>query len=371
MWKWKCLEDYDEYHLPGNVKPYGYNSDFDMKIEALRHVHTRTLSHELDWDPDLEGANGAAAEPSEVMAASPGEPSASYIAATRGSSSSSSFTKTAGRMTYSMSNDVDAVNAARAVETAYDPVAQHMAARGPEPDAAADITLPKRSRAASYMSITGTGKARRISYNHTVDPSYEEYVRGQTQQKGKARASRASSFTSSVGTSATPPTTAPASRVTSDSAAVDKTTAAYRLSLKLKNDVDGAVGAGFGWGAATRTSIDSVSGGAPSNPRKSVRDSLSRAPSNASDHGTMGNVSDCSEDEEEEDEEDLRSRRRENVDQASRALLGGGADEDVGHPEMLRPGRPKSAVIEFVVTPPPKSPGKSSRLTWGGAYSSS
>lgn len=391
-WKWKRLAEYDDYHLPGNVKPFGYKSD--LKGRGI-HSHTRVLSDDLDWDPDLEYGNTVevtSVSSPALMAPSPGEPSASYTAAAAATTTTttrergSSFTKLAGRMHFSLTNDVDETNASaqrsRATaptETAYDPVSQQMAAA--EDPAEPEIVLPKRPRAASYISITGTGSDRRASYNHTRDTSYEEYVR---QQKGKWRNSQQrlsqgseASFSSSSGGAAettTPPTTAPASRTPSDSAA------AYRLSLNFKNEVDDALSAEFGWGSASRSSsMDSemasgqppaiaVSGGAVSNA-KNVRDSLGRAPSDGSERVAVEAVSETSE----EGADDDVKRTRENRDEASRALLGGNRRDDVDHPELLRPGRPKSEAIAFVVTPPPKSPtlGASSRLTWGSAYSRS
>lgn len=374
------MAEYDDYHLPGNVKPFGFKSDLE---ERRNNSHARVLSDDLDWDPDLEYGNNVeivSGSSPALMAPSPGEPTPSFTAATR--ERGSSFTKVAGRMSFSMTNNVDEANdnAQRSrsatasslitSETAYDPVAQQMAER-PE----TEITIPKRPRAASYISITGTGADRRASYNHTRDTSYEDYIR---QQKDKRRASKrlsqgseSSSSNSSPGAS-TPPTTASASRVASDSAA------AYRLSLNLKSEVDDALGSEFGWGSTSRSSsMDSdmasgqppaiaVSGGAVKTP-KNVRDSLGRAPSNVSERGAFEAVSETADDNEDDDME----RRRENRDEASRALLGGTAETSVEHPELLRPGRPKSEAIAFVVTPPPKSPelGASSRMTWGSAYS--
>lgn len=379
------MAEYDDYHLPGNVKPFGFKSD--LKDRRFNNTHSRVLSEDLDWDADLEYGNNVdiiSESSPALMAPSPGEPSQAYAAASR--ESVSSFTKLTGHLNFSMTNNVDEVNAIAqrsrsgtasslmASETAYDPVSQQMA-ETPE----ADITDPKRARAASYISVTGAGSDRRVSYNHTRDTSYEEYLQ---QQKHKRRTSQRlsqgsnSSFSSSLSSagSSTPPTTVPASRVPSDSAA------AYRLSLNLKNEVDDALSAQFGWGTASRSSsMDSemasgqppaiaVSGGAVKQP-KSVRDSLVRAPSDGSEMGMFENVSDAPEDNNADDDMD---RKRENRDDATRALLGGNEKRDhVEHPELLRPGRPKSEAIAFVVTPPPKSPepGAGSRMTWGSAYS--
>ncbi|KAJ4387876.1 hypothetical protein N0V93_008479 [Gnomoniopsis smithogilvyi] len=399
-WKWRRLAEYDDYHLPGNVKPFGFKSD--LKDRGLRS-HSRVLSEDLDWDPDLEFGNTVeiVSESSPaLMAPSPGEPSHPYTAAIR--DSVSSFTKLAGRMNFSLTNDVDAANTSAAQrsragtasslmasETAYDPVAQQMA----DPDAS-EIAVTKRPRAASYISVTGSGADRRISYNHTRDTSYEEYVR---EQKDKRRISQhisqgsdsnISSSTSSAGSS-TPPTTVPASHVTSDSsssssAAAAAAAAAYRLSLNLKSEVDDALSAQFGWGSVSRSSsMDSemasgqppaiAVGGGAVKPPKNVRDSLGRAPSDGSEKVTFEHTSESSEDngaEEEEEDDDHSQRTKENRDEAARALLGGDQGKEVEHPDLLRPGRPKSEAIAFVVTPPPKSPelGASSRMTWGSAY---
>lgn len=410
-WKWKRLAEYDDYHLPGNVKPFGFKSD--LKGGRGINGHSRVLSEDLDWDPDVEYGNTVeivGASSPALMAPSPGEPSHSYMAAAR--ESVSSFTKLAGRMNFSLTNDVDETNtnanarsrsgtasSLMATETAYDPVAQRMAdpANANNNNNDSEITVAKRPRAASYISITGTGSDRRISYNHTRDTSYEEYIR---EQKDKKRASQhisqvsvtsitSTSSSSADGSSATtPPTTVPASRVASDSTA--SAAAMYRLSLNLKNEVDDALSAQFGWGTTSRSSsMDSemasgqppaiaVSGGAVKQP-KSVRDSLVRAPSDGSEQGLVENTSSPPESPSKEENSDVAAAAakttKENRDEASRALLGVATDQEdisnIDHPELLRPGRPKSEAIAFVVTPPPKSPelgGASSRLTWGSAY---
>lgn len=411
-WKWKRLAEYDDYHLPGNVKPFGFKSD--LKGGRGINGHSRVLSEDLDWDPDVEYGNTVeivGASSPALMAPSPGEPSHSYMAAAR--ESVSSFTKLAGRMNFSLTNDVDETNtnanarsrsgtasSLMATETAYDPVAQRMAdpANANNNNNDSEITVAKRPRAASYISITGTGSDRRISYNHTRDTSYEEYVR---EQKDKKRASQhisqvsVTSITSTSSSSAdgssttTPPTTVPASRVTSDSTA--SAAAMYRLSLNLKNEVDDALSAQFGWGTTSRSSsMDSemasgqppaiaVSGGAVKQP-KSVRDSLVRAPSDGSEQGLVENTSSPPESPSEEENSAVAAAAaakttKENRDEASRALLGVATGQEdisnIDHPDLLRPGRPKSEAIAFVVTPPPKSPelgGASSRLTWGSAY---
>lgn len=412
-WKWKRLAEYDDYHLPGNVKPFGFKSD--LKGGRGVNGHSRVLSEDLDWDPDVEYGNSVevvGASSPALMAPSPGEPSHSYMAAAR--ESVSSFTKLAGRMNFSLTNDVDEANtnahqrnrsgtassALIATETAYDPVAQQMA----DPTNAnsdnnndSEITVAKRPRAASYISITGTGSDRRVSYNHTRDTSYEEYVR---EQKDKKRASQhisqvsvtsvTSTSSSSNGSSNTPPTTVPSSRVASDSTASAASAAAmYRLSLNLKNEVDDALSAQFGWGTTSRSSsMDSemasgqppaiaVSGGAVKQP-KSVRDSLVRAPSDGSEQGLVETTSPDSPSEEDNEVAAAAAARttEENRDEASKALLGVATSQEdnshtLQHPDLLRPGRPKSEAIAFVVTPPPKSPelgAASSRMTWGSAY---
>lgn len=316
--------------------------------------------------------SGAAAEPSRgVMAPSPGEttPMTPGFARTAGT----------GRMDFSLTSDVDATNNAAAgagrsradtasslmaVDTAYDP-------------AAATIAVPQRP----------------ASYNHARDPAFDEYVRQQQQQHKQRPSQRASSgssasWSSGAGSSpresvVSPPGTSPAeSRVRSGSGsgsgagADDSAAALYRLSLNLKSDVDDALGAEFGWGLSRTSSQDSVmAGGQPPAiavgggvvaGARSVRDSLGRAPSDGSERGALGSVR---EDEDDDDEDvDEGDRRRRNLDDASRALLGESRGDGRSHPELLRPGRPKSE-IEFVITPPPKSPGANSRSTWGNAYS--
>ncbi|CAN8104867.1 unnamed protein product [Discula destructiva] len=300
------------------------------------------------------------------MAPSPGEPPADYTEATR--ERGSSFTRIAGRMNFSMSNNVDEINANAqqshsdtaspplVAETAYDPVAQQMA-QITEPE----ITLPKRPRPTSFICITGTGSDRRASYNHTRDTSYEEYVR---EQKEKQRVVQRSSqglsigLNSSIGADSAPATTSSsASPEPSDSAA------AYRLSLNLKNEVDDAMGTGFGWGAGSRSSsMDSVMaggqrpaiavGGGVASTTKHVRDSLGRAPSDGSEAASFGSVPRSSTADGAEAGVD---ERKQGLIEASRALLGEAVDDHIDHPESLRPGKAKSTAIAFVVTPPPSS----------------
>lgn len=372
-WKWKRLAQYDEYHHPGNVKPFGFNAE--LKHKKGFSSHTLMLSDDLDWDPDLDMGNNVeivsgGASP-RIMAPSPGETTPMTPGFAKG---------TTGRMNFSMTSDVDAVNAeagagrARAdtasslmaLDTAYDPAAA----------AAASIAVPQRP----------------VSYSHVRDPAFDDYVRQQKhhQRRASQRISSGSSasWTSNTSSSAgrdsagSPPATSTAgsSRVPSGSASASAT-ALYRLSLNLKSDVDDALGAEFGWGAASRSSSqDSIMaggdppaiavGGGVVTSAKNVRDSLGRAPSDGSERGALGSVrenGEVEEDEEEEEGVEDGDRRRRNLDDASRALLGEGR-EDGGHPDLLRPGRPKSE-IEFVITPPPRSPGPNSRSTWGSAYS--
>lgn len=435
-WKWKRLAQYDEYHHPGNVKPFGFHAD--LKPHKGGSGHTRILSDDLDWDPDLESGHGVeiVSSSSYPMAPTPGETTPAPTPThgrERGGSASSSFSRLAGRMNFSLTHDVDAANAQAsatgrrsrassllALDTAYDPAASRQQL---DHEAGDVITLPKRP--ASYVSITGTGADRRASYNHTRDPAFDEFVRSRAASNAsntnnndnttttsrhvstESSASHASSSHSSTSsTSSTTSTTispprggdssgpAPAAPTASSAAAL------YRLSLNLKSDVDDALGAAFGWGSSTKASAGgspsrsssqsstsilaagdppaiAVGGGAVQGVR-SVRDSLGRAPSDGSERAALGNVPDEDvEDEEEEEEadedEDARRRRLQNVDEASRALLGESLREeedrgDNAHPELLRPGRPKSEMIEFVITPPPSSPRPGVRSTWGNAY---
>lgn len=332
------------------------------------------LSDDLDWDPDLEMGNNVEIVGSSslgIMAPTAQEPTPT----------SDSFTKTAGRMNFSLTNDVDAANATAsanrgradtasslmALDTAYDPAAGRADESG--------IQMPKKP--ASYISVTGSGTDRRVTYNHTRDTSFDEYVRQQghgrraSQRMSQGSNSSYTSSTSSRNSLGSPATTTAASRVPSGS-----TAAAYRLSLNLKNDVDDALETEFGWGTMSRTSSQdsqmvageppaiAVGGGAV---RKSIRDSMGRAPSDGSERGTLGSMAGSSDDD--NDRDDAGDRKERNVDQASRALLGEEREDDHGHPDLLRPGRPKSEMIEFVITPPPKSPmTPNPRSTWGSSY---
>lgn len=357
-WEWKRLAQYDDYHLPGNVKPFGYKSDLNQN--AFRH--SRGISDDLDWD--LEVGNTVEISSPCIMAVSPGEPSPD-LPRPRGSS----FTKLAGKMNFSLTNDVEAANsnanhsrsgsgtALMSVDTAYDPAAAQVSH--------SEVNVQKRPRAASYISITGTGNDRRASYNHTRDTAFDEYV---AQNKDKQRADQrvsTGSYTSHGSSSST------SSR--HSMAAANP----YRVSLglSLKNDLDDAMGAEFGWGSRSRSSTQNsemASGQAPATAvtggtvqgAKNVRDSLGRAPSGGSERAAIGNIPD----EEEEGAGDDEGRRQRNVDEASKALLGEAArDEEASHPASLRPHRP----ISVVITPPPRSPTgeRNMRMTWGSTYS--
>lgn len=383
-WKLRRLAEYDEYHHPINVKPFGFNSDLKHAHHPTGSTssHARVLSDDLDWDPELEMGNTV-----EITStpASPGTPGAT-ASRTRGSS----FTRLAGRMNFSLTGDADAVNDEAAARRARASSAASLMAQDTSYDPAA--TLPRRP--ASYVSVTGSGSDRRASYNHTRDSAFDEYVLRQKEDRRDRSGSSASRVSSSSGRegsdgSSSPPATTTTSTTTTTSRARAESAAAYRLSLNLKNDVDDALSAEFGWGSVSRSSSqDSVmAGGQPAaiavgggvvTSAKSVRDSLGRAPSDGSERGALGSVNESGDDEEEEEEDQDEGHssgddwRRRNVDEASRALLGEGSREDGrAHPELLRPGRPKSE-IEFVITPPPKSPspGPNVRSTWGNAYAS-
>lgn len=252
------------------------------------------------------------------------------------------------------------------------------------PNEAADLVIPKRP--VSYISVTGTGLDRRASYNHTRDTAFEEYVK-----QHRARMSQGSIASNSGGRSSSAPLTR--SRAQSN---VERTSSAQQQVQKFKNDVDDALGQAFGWGKGSRSSsLDSVMaggeppaiavGGGAVPPAKSVRNSLGRAPSDGSERGAVGSMPEEGGDDDNKDDdsqegvdEDTRQR---NVSEASRALLGGGGDdEDIrAIPESLRPAcggitRPRalSETIEFIVTPPPATPteeeDKRLRKTWGAAY---
>lgn len=290
------------------------------------------------------------------FAPSPAAPSSPEQTETSTRDRGSSFTKLAGKMNFSLTNDVDGANSNRNrsrsnsaavlmnVDTSYDPASNQESA---------DIAVPKRP--ASYISITGTGSGRQASYNHTRDTAFDEYVAHKKENRtSQASNSNSTSSRHSVG-SVNP----------------------YRVSLglSLKNDLDDALGAEFGWGGRSRSSSQdsemasgqppaiAVAGGSVQSA-KNIRDSLGRAPSDGSERAAIGTVAE----EEEEDEGSDEHRRQKNVDEASRALLGESSDE-TSHPASLQPHRP----ISVVITPPPKSPTSSHnpRMTWGSAYNRS
>lgn len=356
-WKWKRLAQYDDYHHPGNVKPFGFNSDLKHKAFS----HSRGISDDLDWDMEMgntvEISSPGIMAPSTPGAPSPGQPNLSAAGDDNDSNGQRSRSNSAAAL----------MN----VDTAYDP------ARAVSP------------RPASYVSVTGTGRDRRVSYNHTRDTAFDEYVAAQQSQhqhqhqpdKDAKRTRRASQRLSS-GSDAS--CASAASSASSRHSLAGASQYRVSLGLSLKNDLDDALSAEFGWGHSRSSSADSevvmatatgpppavavaVAGG-PVAAAKNVRDSLGRAPSDGSERVAMGNVP---EEEEDEDEEEDR-RRRKNVDEASRALLGATEDNNndrdgITYPASLRPHRP----ISVVITPPPKSPTseeRSSRMTWGSAY---
>lgn len=368
-WEWKRLAQYDDYHHPGNVKPFGFHSD--LKQNAFGH--SRGLSDNTDWDVEL--GNTVEINSPGIMTPLQGEPSPDAATTTR--DRGTSFTKLAGRMNFSLTNDVDAVNgngnrsrstsaaALMNLDTAYDPAAIQASD--------SEITVPKRP--ASYISITGTGSDRRASYNHTRDTAFDEYV---AQNKDRKRTSQR---ITSIGSDASNISSASASASNSNSTSSRHSIPAashYRVSLglSLKNDLDDVLSAEFGWGSRSRSSSqdsEMVSGDPPAiavtggavQSAKNVQDSLGRAPSDGSERGALGKVP-----EQEDEEEDNEGRRQKNVDEASRALLGeADSGEETTHPTSLRPYRP----ISVVITPPPKSPtgDGQSRMTWGSAYSRS
>ncbi|ROW00197.1 hypothetical protein VSDG_03526 [Cytospora chrysosperma] len=343
--KWRVLAQYDDYHHPANVKPFGFKSDLKNKT-----LHSRNLSDE-DWDVERQADWVVGDEPlgntvnissSAPMAASP-EPAPTGTRA-RGSS----FLKMGGRLDFSISRDVKTVNengshsrsnsasALMNMDTSYESQTQiptttattNIEPTSPPPAAAASASSPPptgRQRSASYISVTGTGVDRRASYNHTRDTSFDDL--------GSAIGPRLLSQQQSH-------------------------------NSNLKNDVDDALGAEFGWGSASRT----------------VRNSLGRAPSDGSETGVvLGSVPERREDDDGNDEFEAagaggEDRRRREVEEASRALLGGGMQDEEGEglgtsvvPAVLRPaaagGRPRgvSETIEFVVTPPPRTSTESRR----------
>lgn len=385
-WIWRCLAQYDDYDHPGNIKPFGFKSDRKEKF-----LHSRNESD--DWDVELraswasrEVAMGNAVDITSPAPTAPSTGAATPETRARGSS----FVKVGGRLNFSLTNDVDATNKqasrsrAKSSSALLGGITTVFESQPQSPPAeAAELAIPKRP--ASYISVTGSGLDRRASYNHTRDTAFEDYVR-----QHRARQQSLSQGTITPGSgglgSSTPLTHSRAVSLT------DRTTI-QQQQQKLKNDVDDALGAAFGWGKGSRSSsLDSVmaggeppaiavSGGAvPS--AKTVRNSLGRAPSDGSERGAVEEGGDHDGDGDDDSQEDIdEDTRRRNVNEASRALLGGGGeDEEIrAVPESLRPAcggitRPRalSETIEFIVTPPPATPTAEGnggvRKTWGAAY---
>lgn len=332
----------------------------------------------------------------DITSPPPTAPSAEPAAATETRPRGSSFVKVGGRLNFSLTNDVDATNEHAGRSRANSSSAllggiTTVSESEPQspPAETSEISIPKRP--ASYISVTGTGMDRRASYNHTRDTAFEEYVR-----QHRARQSQ-SSITSGGRSSSAPLTRSRAVSLTLTNPATIQQQ--QQQQQKLKNDVDDAVGAAFGWGKGSRSSsLDSVMaggeppaiavGGGAVPSAKSVRNSLGRAPSDGSERGAVGSMpaegAEDDNDEEEGSQEGIvdEDTRRRNVSEASRALLGGGGgdDEEIrAVPESLRPAcggitRPRalSETIEFIVTPPPATPTSEGdggvRKTWGAAY---
>lgn len=332
----------------------------------------------------------------DITSPPPTAPSAEP-AATETRPRGSSFVKVGGRLNFSLTNDVDATNdhAGRSrANSSFALLGGITTVSESEPQSppaeASEISIPKRP--ASYISVTGTGMDRRASYNHTRDTAFEEYVR-----QHRARQSQ-SSITSAGRSSSAPLTRSRAVSLTLTNPATIQQQ--QHQQQKLKNDVDDAVGAAFGWGKGSRSSsLDSVMaggeppaiavGGGAVPSAKSVRDSLGRAPSDGSERGAVGSMPAEGAENNNVDREDSQEgvidedTRRWYVSEASRALLGGGGADDEqirSVPESLRPAcggitRPRalSETIEFIVTPPPATPTSSegdggARKTWGAAY---
>lgn len=332
--KWRVLAQYDDYHHPVNVKPFGFKSDLKNKT-----LHSRNLSDE-DWDVERQADWVVGDEPlgntvnissSAPMAASP-EPAPTGTRA-RGSS----FLKMGGRLDFSISRDVNTVNengshsrsnsasALMNMDTSYESQTQistttataNIEPTSPPPAAAASASSPPptgRQRSASYISVTGTGVDRRASYNHTRDTSFDEYVqqrRNRKSSQGQHQQHRSQDSSSSSGSNSG----SASSRVSLGSAIGPRLLSQQQShNSNLKNDVDDALGAEFGWGSASRTSSqDSVmAGGVPPGiavaggavaGAKSVRNSLGRAPSDGSEAGVvLGSVPERREDDDGNDE---------------------------------------------------------------------
>lgn len=423
-WKWRVLAQYDDYHHPANVKPFGFKSDLKNKT-----LHSRNLSDE-DWDVERQAdwvvgdgplGNTINISSPAPMAASP-EPTPTGTRA-RGSS----FIKMGGRLDYSINRDINVVNengshsrsnsasALMNVDTSYEPQTQipttTATATATEPTspppaaaaAAASSSPPPtgRQRSASYISVTGTGVDRRASYNHTRDTSFDEYVQQRRGQKNNSQHQNHRSQDSNASSNSNSNSGSASSRSSIGPAAMGPRLPSLNPSstTTLKDDVDDALGAEFGWGSASRTSSQdsvmaggtpagiAVAGGAVAGAR-SVRNSLGRAPSDGSEAGVvLGSVPERREGEDDDDGYEAagvggEELRRRDFEEASRALLGGGMQEEEGegtivYPAALRPagggGRPRgvSETIEFVVTPPPRTSAegrRDMRKTWGAAY---
>lgn len=391
-WIWRCLAQYDDYDHPGNVKPFGFKSDRKEKF-----LHSRNESD--DWDVELR-ASWASREVAlgnavDITSPAPTATASAEPAPVETRPRGSSFVKVGGRLNFSLTNDVDATNehagrsranSSSALLGGITTVPESSQPQSP-PAESSELVVPKRP--ASYISMTGTGMDRRASYNHTRDTAFEEYVR---QHRARQQRMSQGSITSIVGGSRS--SSAPLTRSRAQSYA-DRTVAQQQQQQqqKFKNDVDDALGSAFGWGKGSRSSsLDSVMaggeppaiavGGGAVPSAKSVRDSLGRAPSDGSERGAVGSMTEegSNDDDDQEGAVDEDTRQK-NVSEASRALLGGGeGPEDIrAVPESLRPAcggitRPRalSETIEFIVTPPPATPTAEadggSRKTWGAAY---
>ncbi|ROW02496.1 hypothetical protein VMCG_06143 [Cytospora schulzeri] len=352
-WKWRVLAQYDDYHHPANVKPFGFKSD--VKNKAL---HSRNLSDE-DWDVERQADWVAGDEPlgNAINISSPAPTTASPEPNPTGTRArGSSFIKMGGRLDFSLNRDVNTVNEKKGdhsrsnsssalmnVDTSYQPQTQIPSGptntkptkptkptttttnepTSPPPVAAGASSPPPtgRQRSASYISVTGTGLDRRASYNHTRDTSFDEYV----QQRRSSRTSQHKhhrSHGSINGASNSNSGSGSGSNSGSASSRSSLGSIGPRLILNhhhrhasssggtsLKNDVDDAIGAEFGWNShASRTSSQdsvmaggtppaiAVAGGAVAGV-KSVHDSLGRAPSDGSETGVLGSVPERREDE--------------------------------------------------------------------------
>lgn len=370
------------------------------------------------------------------MAASP-EPAPTGTTRARGSS----FMKVGGRLDFSLTRDISSVNeqgshsrsnsasALMSAVTSYEPQTQIPSGTAnnnnnttttttPEPTspppaaaataAAAGSPPTGRQRSASYISVTGTGLDRRTSYNHTRDTSFDEYVQqrrssrnGQGQGQARQHKSQGSNDSSNSGSASSrsslgslgPRLVLSQSRSATTHMHKHSKSNGNGSSTSLKDEVDEAMGAEFGWGSASRTSSQesvmaggtplgiAVGGGAVAGARGGHEGGLGRAPSDGSEAGVLGSVPEGPGD---ELESEGGAGRRGGVEEARRALLGEGegeGEEDGGgvgmtvytDVEVGGGGRPRgmSETIEFVVTPPPRTSSeerRDMRKTWGAAY---